>query len=158
MTYVRRWVGAIALVAVLGACGAPEDPGDANRMTAPMSAAEVAREMEVAKDRTPLPPGVGWQPINLDPTASYGRGSGRTMIEFQAACAWFGYASEASREGDGRKLDLALSVVRAVPTWETFADPALADVTLRTLVSGAIADAFRGDFTAIDTFRKNNCT
>ena len=54
-----------------------------------VDAREVLADIEAAKATVPLLCGAVWRSIEVDKSGAYGASSGRSMIEFQAACAWF---------------------------------------------------------------------
>jgi hypothetical protein len=150
---------ALGLAALLvGGCLSSEPRQvDPNQMTAPMTADQIAREIEQAKARTPMPIGARWMPIALDPTGVYGVYGGASMVEFQAACAWFSEAIAADAASDEARFDAATAVIVTIPSWRTFADPALSDATLRSNIGSLVRSAASKSFENVDRFLAANC-
>lgn len=126
-------------------------------MTAPLSAEEVALEIKLAKAQARVPPGFAWEEIQLDPSGRYGRGSGRSMVEFQAACGWFRLALVADDAKDSATLGATMSEVRRIPMWWAFSDPLVASKDIHDFVANVVADAGRGDFASMAKYVRNNC-
>ena len=147
---VPRMVPAVVVAAaLLGACsGSPQQMEDA---------AGVRAEMAAAMALTPLPAEATWQPIELDPGGTYGRGSGRSMVEFQAACAWFDLAVRAAAAEDSPTLARAMAMARVVPTWWSFNDPVVSVDSMRQMVARLVEDAERHDMAAMARFVEVNC-
>ncbi len=152
-----RLVCVVAAVAALGACTGQPAQRDPDVMTAPLDVRAVADEIAAAKVTTPMPPGATFAPIKLDPAGTYGRGSGRSMVEFQAACAWFDMAVHAQAPGDAETSGRAMTIVAAIPSWWTFSDSTAADHTLRALVGEVVASAQAGDTAPMARFVQLNC-
>jgi hypothetical protein len=165
-------IGLVVAAALLTGCAAGPAPrrspadSDAGRtdglrdddvMTVPLDSRAVADEIVLAKATTPMPAAATYRPIALDPGGSYGRGSGRSMVEFQAACAWFDAALGAHADGAVESSTRAMAVVAEIPRWWTFSDPSVADRTLVALVSDVVAGAERGDLAPMGRFVELNC-
>jgi len=126
-------------------------------MTAPMRAADVAREIEVAQAVTPLPRGAAWKPIELDPNGSYGELSGLSMVEFQALCAWLIEANAASASNDVERLRDARSILGTVPSWRSFSDPVMTVPDFRALILRVVRSAASDDTADAESFTAANC-
>ncbi len=153
---MRAAIAILVASTVLFSCAEPPQ-NDPNRMTAPMTAAEVAREIELTKAVTPLPPGASWKPINLDPVAQYGPLSGQAMVEFQALCAWLIEAAAARDAGDQAALRDARAVLGTVSNWRSFSDPGTTARDTRDLVLRVVRSAQGDDPTDAESFTKANC-
>ena len=149
----RSSLMAVVILAVVG-CSQAAPPG---AMTAPLNAQQYAAEIEQAKQRTPLPPGVGWQDPPIDPNASYGVYAGASIIEFQAMCRWFVEARAASGAEYQPRLTRANDVIRKIPTWRSFSDPALNGVEFRALIQQTVQAVLVGDYASAAQFIQANC-
>jgi hypothetical protein len=102
-----------AAVLLVAACDAAGPPGFLDR-------AGVEAEMRRAAATTPFPPNADPGRLTVDgPAGSYEVGSGLSMVEFRAMCAWY-------REWLGtRRVDLgraarAEAVIAVFPEWATY--------------------------------------
>ena len=155
---IRVTLSMVALVLVAAGCSETQpDQRDPNRMTAPWTAREVLADIEAAKATVPLPPGAVWRSIEVDESGAYGASSGRSMIEFQAACAWFQALVVAHAYGDRAAIAASEPTVRAVPTWVTFTDPTLIDAASRDHIAALVTAAVAGDDDEMRSFIAANC-
>jgi hypothetical protein len=152
-----RSVAVILLATAMVVACVDRASGDPNRMTAPMRAADVAREIELAQEVTPLPQGAAWKSIELDPNASYGELSGLSMIEFQALCAWLIEANAAAASNDVERLADAGSILVTVPTWRSFSDPVTTVPDFRALIVRVVRSAASDDPRDAQSFTASNC-
>jgi hypothetical protein len=133
------------------------DQRDPNRMTAPWTAKDVLADIKASKGTVPLPPGAVWRSIEVDESGAYGASWGRSMIEFQAACAWFQALVVAHASGDRAAIAASEPTVRAVPTWVTFSDPTLIDAGSRDHIAALVTAALDGDDDDMRSFIAANC-
>ena len=150
---------ALAAVLLVSACSstlAQPEQHDPNAMTAEVSASETRAEFERVKGETPLPAAAGWKPVIID-DGWYGQWGGGSMVEFQALCAWFREAADASRENDAGRLATADEVLADIPSWRTFSDPALMDRTSRAFVLRLVDHARRREFVEVRRYLTANC-
>jgi len=138
------WILLLALA--FAACGRPDGFG---------SAADVEREIEAAKAATPLPPGATFSPIRLNSGADYQRGSGTSMIQFQAVCAWFDYWAKAIVGNDDRAEARASAIADEIRTWPSYLG---SDVSLRSAWDSIIDQARLGDPSGLVQMVELNCT
>jgi hypothetical protein len=152
---VLIWTGAVLLT--LTACSTDPVQVDPNVMTAPLSAAEHAAEIEQAMTVTPLPDGVNWRRIEIDQDGSYGVYGGAAMIEFQAACAWFAESLEAEDADDPERVAAAREMARQIPTWRAFSDAAFADQSLQDLMANVVDAVLASQRQPVIRFLTSNC-
>jgi hypothetical protein len=146
---------ALLLASVFGAWGAMKLTEAPYGM---QSAAAYSAEIDAAKAVTPLPPGAMW-PARLesppDPNALYGVQSGQSMVEFNAACLWFGYWLDESQIGSPTQRAEALAGVLAMGGWTLFSDRSI-NQSIDYFAS--LLDAARhGDHAPIRQFVAVNC-
>lgn len=98
----------------------------------------------------PLPPGSSFAVVDWKAAAAQGGDSEtgiQSVLEFQAACQWYRYASTA-------KATDALSVIADVPQWPTFR----ASPTNKGALASRVAEAFsRDDIQVVADFLSVNC-
>lgn len=133
------------VMASVSACGSPNGFGTAQ---------DAQREIDVAIADTPLPPGGSFSPITLDPNATYQAGSGTNMIQFQAACAWFGYWASAIANGDPNAESEASRMADEIRTWQVYTS---SDSSLQRYWDGMIDQAKLGDPSGLVENFRNNC-
>jgi hypothetical protein len=150
---MRRGSLAQLLVVVLAACGSDPSAG----MTAPLDATAAARDLAEARARTPLPSGVAWWPIDIDPAGHYGDGYGVSAAEGQAICEWLEVGLEAQAAGNAQKSAAAMRVIDQIPSWRSVTDPELADFTYRDLIVRIVRDLDEGEVAAARDFISANC-
>lgn len=127
----------------------------ANSEFAPLSAQQVAAEIEHTKAVTPLPPGATWQQVDLPPADSYGEGSGRSQIEFQALCRWLETAMATRREDPLRShVEVVLA---GIPSWRTFSNRDKGDGTMQSMIQHLVDAAISDESTAPERFITVNC-
>lgn len=143
--HVARVMPLLALAVVLVACGRPAGFGGAE---------DIQREIDTAKATTPLPPGATFSPIKLMSGADYQGGSGTSMIQFQAACAWFGYWADAITSGDANAEAQASAMADQIRTWQTYVT---SDISLRSAWDSMIDQARLGDPSGLVQMVKANC-
>ena len=143
--------------AILQACSIDVQTNP-NAMTAPMSAEDVAREIDVARASTPLPAGADWKVVELDPTAAYGPLSGLSIVEFQALCAWLAEAQAAFASGDDVALSNARGVIATIPGWRSFSDPTVTVPDFRSTIGRIVDAALHDDVRTVEQFQRANCT
>jgi hypothetical protein len=115
----------------------------------------IEAEMRSAAAVTPFPPGYGAGDLTVeDRSGSYEVGSGRSMIEFRAVCAWYEYWLGGYEASNQRQRHAALTMMRRFPTRESFRS---ADASFRELNDEIIAGAERNEPAELVRFLENNC-
>jgi hypothetical protein len=145
----------VLLASVFGAWGAMKLTEAPYGM---QDAAAYSAEIDAAKAVTPLPPGATW-PARLDsspdPNAIYAVRSGQSLVEFNAACIWFGYWLDESRHGTPTQRADALAGVLAMGSWTTFSDRSINQSI--DYFASLLDAARRGDAAPIRQFVAVNC-
>lgn len=113
MPVARRPASFLVVTAIgVAACSA-QPPGF-------LDASGVEAEMRLTAATTPFPPGADAGRLTVDDrSASYQAGSGRSMVEFRAMCAWY-REWLATRETSPSRAERAVSVVAIFPEWATY--------------------------------------
>lgn len=153
----RSVICAVAILLTLAACSTQPVQVDPNNMTAPLSASQHEAEIEQAMAVTPLPDGTNWRQIEVDQDGSYGVYAGAAMIEFQAACGWFAESLEAEDTDESERVAAAIEVIRQIPTWRGFSDPAFADQSLQDLIADVVDAALQSERQPVLAFLSANC-
>lgn len=121
--------------------------------------AQINAEIGEAMKTTPIPAGYTFPPLRVAEDSSvHGSYSGQSMVEFHAACAWYGDWAIAFAQGDLDRLARDRAMMAQILTWKTIADPGLADESYRNLFRGLNASADAGQRKPIDEFRAANCS
>jgi hypothetical protein len=121
--------------------------------------AQINAEIAVAMKTTPVPPGYTFPPLSVsEGSGVYGSYSGQSMVEFNAACGWYGDWTTAFAQGDQARVARDRAMMGEILTWKTIADPFLADDSVRNLFRSLNASADASDPKPIEEFRRNNCS
>ena len=149
----------LLLALVVCASGAACSGDAADEAAAPdglMTVEQVQAEIEATKARTPLPEGAVWRAIELG-SGGYEAYYGGSVVEFQAMCAWLLDARAAEGAGDQARSGEAVAVLRQIPGWRLFTDPAQFDESSRKMLLDGIEAAVAGNFAPLDPFIRGNC-
>jgi hypothetical protein len=146
----------LAVSAGLSACGG-DAPAVSDQPNGLMTVEQVRAEIEATKARFPLPEGAAWRAIELGPGTYEGPYAGGSMIEFQATCIWLLEARDAKVQNDQARFARAATILRQIPTWRLFTDPALFEAESRATILDGIDRAASGFFEAITPFLEGNC-
>lgn len=104
----------VAVAASVAACGA------ASGTSRNLDSKGVEFEATTAKSNITLPPGATFRPLQLDPEGVYEQGEGRSLIEFQAMCAWYSSWVDGIQQNDQAVIDAARDAAKVFPTWSTY--------------------------------------
>jgi hypothetical protein len=121
--------------------------------------AQINAEIAVAMKTTPVQPGYTFPPLSVpEGSGVWGSYGGQSMVEFNATCAWYGDWTTAFAQGDQARVARDRAMMGEILTWKTFADPFLADDSVRNEFRSLNASADAGDPKPIEEFRRNNCS
>lgn len=142
-------VGALITAGVATGAGAALYLGERGPVTHPATAAEIEAEITSTMAATPLPAGRTYPVDELraraEPVGNLTTLAGVQQVQFYAMCAWSGSWLAADHAGDGAGAARAAEVIATFPTWQSVADPRLADDSIRTQVGSVVAAASSGD-------------
>lgn len=135
----------LAVAALLVGC----DSGHASMIDTGGVQAEIAQAQSV----TPLPPGASFAPVQLQ-GGNYQPGSGTTMVQYQAACAWWAFWAEAISAADTANQSGASQMAEEIRTWQVYTG---ATQSLRDHWDDFIESAKLGDATGLVQEIELNC-
>lgn len=107
----------------------------------------------------PLPPGGSWDRLRQsleESPASMDELGFRAMLEYNAACQWYGFWLNAQDIGDEDQAAVALSVLKEIPTWQSLQARDSGGVT--SVFERLSADAHSGDPAFVREWHTINCT
>lgn len=139
-------VPAFLVALAAGACQPLETQG--------FRAGAVEAQAAEARARVPMPPGATFRPLVLEKDGVYEAGEGRSLIEFQSMCAWYGYWLEALKQADGERIEEARATVTTFATWETYRSM---DQSGRDFLTSIAQRAELGDPSGLTEMIQNNC-
>lgn len=122
-----------------------------------------AHEADEAIDRLgadiPLPPGGSWERLRQslrENPASMDELGFRSMLEYNAACQWYGFWLEAIEASDEMTAAQALPVLEEIPTWRSLQVTDGGGVI--SVFEQLASDARRGDPAFVQEWHTINCT
>lgn len=126
----------------------------------PATEAQIRAEIADTQAAIPLPPGEAYPDLFPDFASpnNLAQYLGVQQVQFYAMCSWSNYWLDARVAADEPKLAMATAVISQFPTWQSIADPRLADDTIREQVDQVVAAANAGDAEPIKLLVEAACT
>ncbi len=109
--------------------------------------AQIRAEIADTQAAIALPPGDSYPDLFPQQAApnNLAQYLGVQQVQFYAMCSWSNYWLDAHAAGDAAAVAAGTAAIAKFPTWQSVADPRLADDSIRNQIDEVVAAAAAGD-------------